>query len=129
MQINSFSNIQNLLLNKDTNIQSNTIINNNVSYKADTLNVGTYQTDPIIPKEPYEPPVPSEPKFFDKPMVRLTGMSLALGVVGGGIGAGISRLVGAATLTRGIAIGATVGFLTPAALLAYGLYTWNRNNK
>lgn len=129
MQVTSFNSIQNFLLNKNTSVQSNTSISNNVSYKVDSLNVGTYQTDPIVPKEPYDQPVPSEPKFFDRPLVRLTGMSLALGAVGGGVGAGISKLVGTATLTRGIAIGATVGFLTPVALLAYGLYTWNRNNK
>ena len=127
MQIGSFSSVQSFLLNKNVSTQNTTISTNSVIYKADTLNVGTYQTDPNLPpKEPYDPPVPSEPKFFDRPLVRLGGMSLAIGAVGGGIGAGISKLVGA-SIGKGVAIGATVGILVPVSLLAYGLYSWNHN--
>lgn len=127
MQIGNFNSVQSFLLNKGTNnLQSTTSLATNNIYKSDSLNVGTYQTDPII-KEPYEPPVPQEPNFFDRPMVRLAGFSLATGAVGGGIGAGISKMVGA-SIGKGAAIGASVAVLIPVALVAYGLYSWNKNH-
>lgn len=129
MQINNFSSVQNFLLNKNLTTQNSTNSTIPNIYKSDSLSVANYQSEPgIIPKEPYDPVPPSEPKFFDNATVRLAGMSLAMGAVGGGIGAGISKLVGAASISRGVAIGATVGILAPVALLAYGLYSWNKNS-
>lgn len=119
MQIGSFNSIQDLLGFSKTSTP-NAVVPAPVanSYKADSFSIANY------PKPPYEEPAPIKQKFFDKPMIRIAGVSIASGAVIGGIGAGIGAAFGKVAL--GASIGAGVGLLAPMALVAYGLYSWGK---
>ena len=122
MQIGSFNAIQNLLGFSKTNTPNAVVAAPTAnSYKADSFSIANYPKDI---KTPYEEPAPIKQKFFDKPMVRIAGMSIASGAVIGGIGAGIGASFG--KLALGASIGAGIGLLAPMALVAYGLYSWGK---
>ncbi|MFN8672564.1 MAG: hypothetical protein U0457_10865 [Candidatus Sericytochromatia bacterium] len=113
------------------NLKSKPISNNNytavsTSYKSDAFTLNTNITKPIPTDPPYQEPVPYKPSFFDRPEVRIGGMMLGAGAVGGGIGYAVGSAFGRASL--GTAIGTGVGVTAPIALLAYALYSWGKNN-
>lgn len=127
MQISNFSIVNDFLLPKNNVSQVNGTTTTNAYKSSDLVSISSLNNTYPNTKETYNPPVPKEPGLFDKPVVRLAGMSIATGAAGAGIGFGISKMIGS-NITKGTAIGAGVGVIIPIALLAYGIYSWNKNS-
>ncbi|GIW23121.1 MAG: hypothetical protein KatS3mg068_2128 [Candidatus Sericytochromatia bacterium] len=122
--INSINSSQ--FISNTCNIQRN-YLNTNVAQlnSASTYKADTFLSNNITPNDPI-PVEPYKPKFFDRPEVRLGGMMLGAGAVGGGLGYVVGSAFGRAGL--GAAIGAGVGIIAPVALIGYALWSWGRNH-
>lgn len=114
IQINQFSSIQNWLgISKPANTLTTTPATQ-PSYTADSISLTNPTNSTAVPAS-------DSTSFFNKPGVRLAGMTLASGVVLGGIGAGIGAAIGG-RVAMGAAIGGGIGVALPLALVLYGLH-------
>jgi len=99
----------------------------NQIYRSDSFSLSNIvpkdETTPFDPNNPPTEPIPYEPpSFFNRADVRVAGVMLGSGAVGGGIGYAIGSAFGRAGL--GAAIGAGIGIAAPIAMVVYALHRW-----